>query len=234
MNCSRYGLVLSFFTPFATLFGTNTFAGIMGVTGAVEIVAAPPSDLRLGTWESNTAVRVFGERQNLALSNPLAVDITVPGTSGQSPNANVSPGTVLMGTRIDSFYLHFDNIGEGNIRLAGSITFDSPILGILVGLEGGVVTGSPNNSLGTTNGVLGLPGLTYGYEGIDLFNISDQLTLGTNLRTISFNFGTALSADNMRIVTATSSVPKPSSIFLVATFVVFTIDHRRTRRTIPR
>src|SRR5262249_10330712 len=138
-----------------------------------------------GMWESNTEIRAFAEQQQLTLANDLPVNISVPGTSPGATDSNLSGATIPAGTTINSYYLHFDVVGEISVNNAkeaiGSITFDEDILGLIV------FPTALNN--GTQ---LGLPGVTYatgdnhGLElGLNMQGTSDSVTLSADLRTVT-------------------------------------------------
>src|SRR5947209_5705000 len=90
---------------------THAQAGVTSTTGAVGVVANPPSNLTSNGWESNTAIRAFVERLALVLPSNLTVDITAPGTSPGTTDQHLSPGTISAGTLVDTFTLHFDVVG---------------------------------------------------------------------------------------------------------------------------
>ena len=106
-----------------------TFAGIASTGGAVTEVSPPPS-VKTGATQSDTQIIVFAERQNTELSSDLAVDIVDAGTY-TGPDATLISGKISAGTFVNSYLLHFDPV-TGNTSLSGSVTFEEPILGLIV------------------------------------------------------------------------------------------------------
>jgi hypothetical protein len=189
-------------------------ASIISTAGAV-VVTEPPSDIQNGAWESNTDIRAFAELQNVTLTDGVAVQITAPGTSPSDVSQNLSPGTIMAGTTVNSYFLHFDAVGaptdQNAVSASGSITFSSNILGIAM---------FPS-TLNPTDPIFGLPGVTYatgqGPRGLDIapgqFGTmsNDEITLTADLRTVTVNLSDAASPDEFRVFTAT---PEPSSACL--------------------
>src|SRR5205823_6222602 len=104
-----------------------------------------------------------------------------------SPTAtdlDLSPGSISAGTLVNSFTLHFDVVGtrpnKKALQALGSITFDQPILGIMV------LSQSEND----TNSMLGRAGVTYSNgsrHGLELNpggTGSDFITCSDDLRTV--------------------------------------------------
>jgi hypothetical protein len=165
-------------------------ADIVNTTGAVTVVAPPPS-LSLGQFESATEIRAIRE-QSLVLSAPVGVEIKTPGTY-MSPG---SPGFIAAGTAVQVYLFHEDIPGTGLITLTGSVTFDTPILGIITS-EGG---------LDATDLSLGVPGTVYNtgepLRGTFDSSPQDQITLSADLRTVTFDaYRTSTYVDQIRVIT---------------------------------
>ena len=206
-------------------------ASIIATAGSVQ-GATPPLNLSTGAWESNTAIRAFAEMQNLSLPQAINVDITVPGTSPNAIDSNLSAGVIAAGTRVHCYSLHFDVVGApstGNaIELTGSVTVGDDILALIV----------ESNHLTATNSILGLANTSYPFGadyGLELTaggvgtGTSDSITLTADHRTVLVDWRTASSSDNIRIITA---VPEPGAALLllgIATPLIARI--RKPRRT---
>jgi hypothetical protein len=202
--------------------------GIVGTSGAVVVVANPPADVSSNQWESNTQIRAIAEQQDLMLSQPVSVDIRMPGVSPSQTSENTSPAVIAAGTAVDSFMLHFDPQGSKTAVNAteaiGSITFDEPILGVIAFSDG----------LNATNSVLGLAGITYSSgpdHGLDFvpggvgMGNNDQLTLSADDRTLTLDSRASSFADDLRIITAT---PEPGTALVAGLgWVMITIRRRR-------
>ncbi|HEY4329011.1 MAG TPA: hypothetical protein VGN88_04685 [Phycisphaerae bacterium] len=184
----------------------------MGISGAVQIIAAP-GDVSVGHLESDTSAQLFAERQAVTISQPLVLDITAAGNSPNGNDPNFSLATLPAGTLVNSYYLHFDVVGTPaqGVEVTGSVTWGEQILGLIVGVENGTTIDQSGNSLDLSNSALGAPGTLYGFDPIDLSNLTDSVSLSADRRTITFDWATAGSADNMRIITA--ATPEPGSIY---------------------
>jgi hypothetical protein len=178
-------------------------AGIIAVTGQAVVVPAPSTVLT----PSPTQSLIFAEKQDFALPSNLAVDINTPGTFNSM--ASLTPGTIPTGTLVDSYYLHSGISGTATAPsfFDGSVTFDTPILGV-EGLD---------LSLSGTNSILGLATTTYPTgsvsQGFEFGNPRDSIIISANRRTLTFSNETTGAADDLRIVTA--AVPEPSSRLLI-------------------
>jgi hypothetical protein len=207
---------------------------VLSSSGAIQIVdeALVPNNIAEGNWENDEFLRVFSERQNFTLPFSIAVDISNPGVFGRTAGFIPSTQSIAASTTVNSHYLHFDPVGSpGNLTRGGSITFDSDVLGIIVGVFNGTNVGSPNNTLGLSNTILGVPRIAYDFAIADLFlGGGDQLTLSNDRRSVSFLFISGRGSDNVRIITS-ASVPEPdrASSFILIVAVLGMVAHRKTR-----
>jgi hypothetical protein len=205
-------------------------AGVSGTNGAAVFVSNPPADVSSNQWESNTQVRVFAEQQGLTLSQPLGLDISVAGTSPGATDDNLSPATLAAGSVVSSYEVHFDPNGQratdNALAATGSVTFDQPILGLIINAT----------DLNSTNSVLGLAGVTYPDgpdHGLDIApgavgtGTADQITLSADMRTVTFDLRAASFADDFRVVTAT---PEPGTVLLVGMGAAGLVCRRRRAR----
>lgn len=210
--------------------GPLATAAVVGTTGAVVQYSDSqvPSDIATGDWENNTQIREFPEVQNFTLpAGGVTADVTVPGTSPSSTSQNLSTGVIPAGTVVDSYFLHFDPVGEPNPAdtLSGSITFNEPVLGLI----------ALSQTQDDSEPILGLPGVTYAdgkYHGMELepgsgaSGTNDVLTLSADRYTVSFTMSAGENADELRIVTA---VPEPMSLSILAAAPVMLLRRRGTR-----
>lgn len=193
----------------SSLFAEPADAGILNVSGAVEVVSAP-SDVRDGALESDTRIVAFAELQNIVLASGFNVNVSVPGTSPASPgDNNYSPATIPAGTAVSSYFLHCDAVGTPNppIGFTGSVTFDRDILGLVF----------DNPRLNQGHDYPGLPGTLYSTTGaLEINNTPafDSITLSADRRTVTVNFLNSNSPDDVRIIT--SAVPEPGALALLA------------------
>ena len=120
-------------------FDTSTYkklwpisSGIERSTGAFRFT--PPWPRRLRLVQSNNDVFVVPEGYATTLVEPLKVNITSPGEYVHAEN--LSPSDISSGQPVRSFILHFNPEHDGDrrrfMRTTGSITFDRPVLGLIV------------------------------------------------------------------------------------------------------
>jgi hypothetical protein len=190
------------------LAGTAT-ADIIGTTGAIDIISPPPS-VKSGQLTSNDDIFTFQEQSGLTLPTSVAVDITSAGT--YESNASLTPGTIAAGTLVQSYFLHTDT-ASGSQMYDGSVTFSTPILGVMV----------LSDTLSNSDSTLGAPGTKYpthdSERGLELSSDQDHVTLSSDLTTLTVHFFTHGNVDEVRILTA-APVPEPSSLFVAACAVV--------------
>jgi len=208
MNCRAMSIV-----AFGLILTINAaaHASILSTTGAIVEIPAP-SDVRVGALESDTQIVAFAEQLRFTLAQDLPLNIANPGTSPDGGVPNLSPGTIPAGTKIDSYFLHFDSVGgtdESPVGIAGSITFSHDILGLIV---------NPG-TLDNTDNMVGVPGLFYakvnnrGPEFDPDAPAADFVTLSADRRTVTLNLLNAGSVDQLRVITA---VPEPATWLLMA------------------
>jgi len=200
--------------------------------GAISLVAPPP-DVRLNALRDDTTIWAFAEQQNVLLAAPLTFSITQPGTSPSGGNINNSPGDVSAGTRVNSYYLHYESVtgtGNHNVLTSGSITFDTDILGIAI----------YNARLNQSDAALALGTTLYPHNQereLDIADNSiygqdgnDRITLSADRRTVFLEIGNTGGLDQVRIVTA---VPEPSAFWLALSSAM-SVTAWRIRRAVRR
>jgi len=205
----RTSLILSVGALAILLCAGGAFADITGATGQVT---SPPAstDLTLGHSESRL-LQLLNEKQDVVLGGELALDLTASyldslGRPWNALNDGVtfaSEGTIAGGTAIRSHLIHFDPLGSSYGDAKGTVTFDAPILGLLV------TTTRLNAS-----DFLGDPSYTYASTMRDLEN---QDTVSFTLSAPNTLDVTILAADvaidEVRVITA---VPAPAAGLLGA------------------
>ena len=178
-----------------------TFASIASTGGAV-IEVSPQESVKAGETESDTQIIVFAEQQYTELSSDLAVDIVDAGTY-TGPAATLTPGTISAGTFVNSYLLHFDPV-TGKTSLSGSVTFEEPILGLIVLNEEPYYTLNNSDDLGAS-------GTTYPTRferRMELIapnptNPQDQVIFSADRKTITVTVLTSARwQDQVRIITS--------------------------------
>lgn len=206
----------------AALFATNpSHAAMVAYSGAVTPIA-PPGDVNQGELESNIEAFVFREQLATTLAVSLSIDIKSAGTytSSSSPIS----GKVDAGTVIDSYHVHMDRVGTGgSLRYAGSMTFDTTVLGII----------SSTNRLNLADPIVGFSGTIYptAVSGIDrgsLDTAGSTEFIQWSGRIINFDLGHGSdNIEHFRVITAGSAVPVPGMAALFGVVAIVLAGRRR-------
>ena len=196
-------------------------AGIISTTGDIDALASPPPSVQLGRRRSDTELFTFQESSNLTLSRNVRVDITSAGT--YQSDSSLTPASISEGTVVDSYFLHSEPLNQPKVY-TGSITFSTPVLGVIV-LSAG---------LDSTDALLGAPGTLYPggllARGLELSPTEDFVTLSSDLKTLSVQFTTHDAVDEVRILTA--AVPEPATLILaVPAILALPLLRRFVRRS---
>lgn len=200
-------------------------AGIIDHSSTIDLKPTPPNNIKQGVVEANDSIVAFVERQGFELPADLSLDLSIPGTYPVGSDPGFTTTTIVTGTSVDSYYVHFDPIGQpanGNaVFISGFLTFDRDVLGIV----------TKNGSLIDSNPILGLSSVQYptgDFQGVELFDVGSYVTLSADHRTVSFGLPVGPHADNLRIVTA--AVPEASTLILssggVACLLVWNVVRR--------
>ncbi len=116
--------------PFERLWPISS--GIKGSTGAFRF--APPWPRRLRFVQSDDEIFVVPQGYVTTLAEPLKVNISSPGEYARAETLTASE--LSAGLVVRSYMLHFDPEHHGERqhyeRTTGSITFDRPVLGLVV------------------------------------------------------------------------------------------------------
>lgn len=229
--------------------GTGSFTGAIEPNGAdggagniyyedlgiPEVVAteglfhlALPASAREGNYENNEITFLWVEDTHVTLSEDLGAQIVLPGVYGDDPDntgtpigqdaSTGGPGDIAAGTTVNSYFIHFDP-ESGGPTVEGSITFETPVLGIITGNWGASnFLGGYGDGLGALQG----PQLDPTAPNADL------LVLSEDMRTVSWDFlSGGTNVDQLRIIT--QSVPEPASGLLLVLASVGLLLPRRQR-----
>ena len=161
-----------------------TFATADNVAGSV-VIKTLPADVS-NNAAPDSLIQVFDERQGVVTTSSTAID---DGPTG--------PGTIPAG-KYDSHLVHLDRLTSSGSVIAGSVTFDGPIVGIL----------TTNTSLDATDVQFGFEGVSTTYDsasnrGLEQFD--DYAISGNTFMIIGFNVGGAV--DDVRILTEHPVLP---------------------------
>lgn len=221
LPCVRMQLALLVATVFVATHPTASLGSLV-LSGDIELIA-PPVSVDVHDLESDDLARIFVERLSFTLASDLEVDFTATGTYNGTGDLPAVEPVIAAGTKLDSYFITSDNVGSSGLRrYDGSVTFDTEILGVI--LTNILAAGDPTALLSKSDLILGHPGTMYPPATNNARDLelgagmnSDQLTLSADRRTLTFHFATELSADQLRILTAPSTVgavPEPASLTL--------------------
>ena len=198
MSMKRMVASLVFFLGTAVLI-IPASADIVSTTGAVTEIVAPASVVR-GNTESDTDIFLFEERQHLQLQSDVSVNITQAGT--YVGGSTLTPGIIMTGTFVNSYFIHFDQIGQSGLSpvVSGSVTFDREILGLI----------ALTATLNASDSVLGAAGTSYGTgdggRRVELdccIGNPDTVTLSPDRRTLTITLAVLDgNVDEIRVITS--------------------------------
>jgi hypothetical protein len=188
----------------SSLVSAPAFAGILTTSGITQISAPTTTAYPLAA-----NLQVFEEAKNVAF----------PGTG-----IALNGGTITPGTLVDSYniYLNTESNSLPQKTASGSITFNTPILG-LIWTRSDLETSDP------TFGASGTPypqeGIFRGLESNDLSGLSNFFMAGGgNTLNLAFNIR-GRGYDELRVIT--SAIPEPLTILGAGTALGFGVFFRK-------
>ena len=200
-------------------------AQISSLDGQIQFLEIPPASLELDELVSDTLIFIFAEKRNHTLTQNIETDLSVPGDyfpdsvpDDQQTWEALIPGTIYSGTKVHSYYLHYDNKTYndtfnlsnylnciGQYQVNAEIRFKSPVLGIV--MRAGL--GSEDH-LGNSNQELGVSTVDYCDDNLSHFpgiNIadgcqSDRFILSEDRMTLTVKNNSDIHHDNYRVILA--------------------------------
>lgn len=182
-------------------------SGVLQATGLMKFVSPGP-DFVPGRFEDSDSIVVFPERTEVVLSEDVKVDVVEP---GQFQRIRRKEQPVLSaGLRVRSYLLQLDPVGSfttaeaDKSRVIGQITFDRPILGLIV----------KTAKLNASDRLLGHPQGNYGMSrrGIEPAlpnnppNLQrDLVILSDDRRTLSLDLSAGSAVDQIRVVVSATN-----------------------------
>ncbi len=180
-------------------------------TGDVRYLRRAPESVKAGTFEHDS-IMVFEEQSEFTLPEEVVV---MRGASNQQegPEPSVAElATLPAGTRVRSYYVHFDRVGKGkrDVESKGSVTFDRPVLGLVI----------PFKTLAQTDAWLARTGTSYEHGGNRLLEMRfmgwkqsnaqhpntsgrfDEVHLGPDGRSVTMDLLTGWAVDQFRVLVA--------------------------------
>jgi len=198
-------------------------SNIENLVGEIVFLKQAPTSVELNELVSDTLIFMFAEKQNHTLTTSIEIDLSVPGNffpdsvpDEQQTWEALIPGTIPAGTKVHSYYLHYDNETYNNTfnldnylncigqyQVNAQIIFSKPVLGIVMRAGLGA-----QDHLGNSNVELGLPTVEYDEDNLMSFpgiNIadgcqSDQFILSEDRKTLTVKNNTDIHHDNYRVI----------------------------------
>jgi hypothetical protein len=214
----------------------SALAGIATWTGQLQLVGDTenPVSFEYDQMASNEHMALYVETVGHTLDSDLMADI--PGAAGTYTRFNrpAQPFAIEAGTFIDSYFIHQDLVGNNpnfGMLMNFSITFEQPILGLIVGgdwadatlfrttLDDSDFLGA--NATYTTNSDLRRRGSLEG-------SVAEFLTISPDGYTLTGAMhSTGVHVDNVRIITQGSIIPTPGATALLGLAGVVMYRRRR-------
>jgi hypothetical protein len=211
------GGFMSFQSPTPRHFTSGSFQPKTTSTGAY------PAALQGGTGRADTRkisppffgfpaqdpdILVWDEKQNVALGDPVTVDIAASGF--YEGTGQLTPDTIAAGRRVDSHFLHNNPAGLNSER-SGCVSFGSKVIGVMLLSQSLNDSEQPNDdtfpTTTTTTTDLGSPNANYpdtqaegsSSRGLELDNNNDYVLV--NSREVCVNFNVLNNQDEIRVIT---------------------------------
>lgn len=199
-------MILGFATGCLAI-GAAANAGIVGVTGDILLIDAPPSALD-GVLADDLHAFAWNEQQDIMLRTDLAVDITSAGLYDSEDD--LTPGFLAAGTLVRSHMIHFDTTSpDVDGDYVGTVEFDAPILGVIVTWQ---LLDASDGSVGSLT-TLYFNGQGRGLEDFDTQTADEWVRWEGSSLILSASGGVMPVMDEIRVLT---DVPAPGAMALLA------------------
>lgn len=165
--------------------------------GAIHYLRQAPVSVETGLLESNEFILLFKEREAVDVTRDTFVSFARPGryVNTRKLSAKIGPAK-----QITSYLLHYDPVtrpaDHSPLRREGSVTFATPILGVI----------NKQASLNQTDEMFGHPGAIYGHgthrgaERKFTDASGDVIVMSRDRRTLHFNLAVAGDLDQVRVL----------------------------------
>ncbi len=193
------------------------------IEGSILYLDTPPVSLELDVLVDDDHIFMFAEKVDYELSTDIIIDLSLPGDyfpdsldNEEQTWENLNPGLITAGTRINSYYMHYNNATYkesfnlfnylnciGQYRVEAEITFNTPVIGLIMRADL-----NENDHLGNSNAELGVPSVDYCEHNLQHFpgiNVadgcrSDRFILSLDRKKLTIRNNTDIHHDNYRIL----------------------------------
>lgn len=179
----------------------SAHASIVGSSAGVSVIAAP-ADARLNALTSLTVAHAWDEQQDALLPANLRIDAFAPGA--YASQASLVNAFIPAGTRVASHYVHFDTPAGAAASISGSVTFSTPIIGVIVQGDAQLVNWLDRSDF-LSSGTLYDDALAF--RGLEM-DSADSFAISPDGLTLSFTFAITEPGDRLRVIT---EVPAPGA-----------------------
>lgn len=177
-----------------SVLATGASAGV-STSGDIDVLTEA-ADFRGNRTESSD-IRIYQEQADFLLPASVSTDMN---------GSMESDSGLSAGTKVESFFFHFDPLGRDRTVATGSVTFADQIIGIMINGET-IFLGDPI----LANGAI-LPNTGAASRGLEANG--DTLSVGDDGRTLNVTLTSSASFDQFRVLTA-APVPTPGAMALL-------------------
>jgi hypothetical protein len=199
------------------------------VVSSVNLTPTSQTSLDTGNLTSDSTAFILKENSGVSLATDLIVGGSGTYNQQDFQNGVITPTTILAGTVVDSYLLHFNPSSSSQTTISGSVSFDGIILGVIYSKNTDANNGNIVG-LAATDPLYALPLSSYptsGGRGI-FDDATDSYGFVFNSGTLNFTFsGSSTALDEIRILV--DPVPEPIHYVMagVAALVLFAIYRSR-------
>ncbi len=167
----------------------ESITGVSRISGGVRVLRKAPDSVKTGTFQHNY-ILLFQEQRHVELEDVLEVSLTEPGRYQVGFAGDGFRKQLEVGSRVDSYFLHFDTKTKLQTRCRGTVRFDQPIIAVIAGA----------NQLVATDLLLGSHCTTYDQCEMSRQLEMDHVIVSGDRRTLTLDWGVSTSADQIRVL----------------------------------
>jgi len=168
----------------------KSITGVTRISGGIRVLRMPPESVQTGTYQHNY-ILLFQEQREVELEDALEVSVIQPGRYQVGFKGEDFRYKLNVGSRVDSYFLHFDTKTQTPTRCRGTVRFDQPVVAVI----------ARGTQLLATDELLGNSCTTYDLCDETSRQLdNDHVILSSDRRTLTLDWGVSTSADQMRVL----------------------------------